>query len=112
MPPLTGPLVAAGGGRPSFQPWLDGRRLDDVVGDRWLAVTRGHDGPAGEWWRERGALVLSACDHPALEALLDAAVAPDGTIADAVVVRPDRYVLGGAPGLAELATLAAACLPA
>jgi 3-(3-hydroxy-phenyl)propionate hydroxylase len=110
MPPLTGPLVATGGGRPSFQPLLDGRRLDDVVGDRWLAVTRGNDDAAGEWWRERGALVLSAVDHPELLALLDAALAPDGTAADAVVVRPDRYVLGGAPTLQQLAEPATACL--
>ena len=44
-------------------------------------------------------------------ALLDAAVAPDGTEAGAVAVRPDRYVLAGAPTAAELAQLAAPCMP-
>ena len=60
---------------------------------------------------QRGALVLGADEHPELVALLDAAVAPDGNVADAVVVRPDRYVLGGAPTLQHLAAIAEPFLP-
>lgn len=111
MPPLTGTLVGPGGGRPSFQPLVDGQRLDDLVGRHWLLITRGPAGDDAAWWRERGAVVLSATDHPELGALLDAAVAPDGTVANAVAVRPDRYVLAGAPTPAELVALAAPCMP-
>ena len=111
MAPLTGSLVTAGGGRPSYQPTLAGRRLDDLVGPRWLAITRCAAGEAGAWWTQRGALVLGADEHPELVALLDAAVAPDGIVADAVVVRPDRYVLGGAPTLQHLAAIAEPFLP-
>jgi 3-(3-hydroxy-phenyl)propionate hydroxylase len=105
MAPLTGPLVGSGGGRPSFQPVIDGRRLDDLVGPGWAVVVRHEAGAAGAWWLQHGALVLSAEDHPQLMALLNAAHAADGTPADAVVVRPDRYVLGGAPSLEELTAL-------
>jgi len=111
MAPLTGSLVTAGGGRPSYQPTLAGRRLDDLVGPRWLAITRCAAGEDGAWWTQRGALVLGADEHPELVALLDAAVAPDGIVADAVVVRPDRYVLGGAPTLQHLAAIAEPFLP-
>jgi 3-(3-hydroxy-phenyl)propionate hydroxylase len=111
MPPLTGPLVTSGGGRPSFQPVVDGQRLDDLVGPGWAVILRHDAGTAATWWLQRGARMLSAADHPQLTALLDAACAADGTPADAVVVRPDRYVLGGAPRLEELTDLVGAFFP-
>ena len=49
----TGPLVTSGGGRPSFQPVVDGQRLDDLVGPRWLVVILRHGSVAARrrtWW--------------------------------------------------------------
>ncbi len=112
MPPLSGPAIGDGGGRPSYQPVIVERRLDDLVGSRWLAITRGATDEAADWWQQRGAAVLTALDHPELAALLDVVTAADGTAAQAVVVRPDRYVFGGAATLRELAHLAAPFLPA
>lgn len=95
-PPLApGPLVLDGGGVQSVQPVVDGQRLDDYVGPRWLVVGRDRvDGGVAEWWRSAGALVLLVDSHPELAALLG-----DD---DVVVVRPDRYVLGRGSRLEDL----------
>jgi 3-(3-hydroxy-phenyl)propionate hydroxylase len=69
-------------GRPFPQPRLqDGRLLDEVVGHRFLLVTR------DAVQAPHGVVVLPASD-PALSAWLD------GQGARAVLVRPDRYVAG------------------
>jgi 3-(3-hydroxy-phenyl)propionate hydroxylase len=97
LPPLRpGPLVLEGGGMqfPQGAPDASGRRLDDVIGRRFLVVTPdGADRPAaGRWWRD----VLGAAELPARELS-----SSDGVIGrwlerragSFVVVRPDRYVL-------------------
>jgi 3-(3-hydroxy-phenyl)propionate hydroxylase len=93
QPPNTpalaeGPAIATGGGALSAQPWIDGHRFDDVVGPRFALITRdAHDAQTNDtnWWSARAAL-LDAEASPALAALLGDA--------EAVVVRPDRYVFG------------------
>jgi 3-(3-hydroxy-phenyl)propionate hydroxylase len=91
MPPLEpGALVAEGGGTQVYQPTVDGRRLDDVVGDRFAIITRTTalaQSEGAQWWTARGAVALDADSTPAVAAALDALAA------DAAVVRPDRYVL-------------------
>lgn len=90
LPSLTGSLVAAGGGRPALQPVVAGKRLDDLVGPRWLVVVADVAMLASEsarWWSRTGATVLSADEHPTLLPVLDHG-------AGATVVRPDRYVFG------------------
>jgi 3-(3-hydroxy-phenyl)propionate hydroxylase len=86
MPVLGGgPAIGPGGGTLSRQPWIDGRRLDDIVGARFALITRtplASDDPHRHWWSCRAA-ILDAQTFPALEPLLDGA--------DAVVIRPDRY---------------------
>lgn len=64
MPPLSGPAIGDGGGRPSYQPVIVERRLDDLVGSRWLAITRGATDEAADWWQQRGAAVLTALIIP------------------------------------------------
>lgn len=104
VPPLAGPLVGAGGGTPSLQPRLDGRLLDEVVGGRWLVVTRTAEDAesASAAWTDLDVLVLSADQHPALEALLGSG-GPDA--ATTVVVRPDRYLYARTTGSVEPPTL-------
>jgi 3-(3-hydroxy-phenyl)propionate hydroxylase len=89
IPPLTpGPGVRPTGGDLSAQPTIAGRRLDDVVGPRFLLVTGAPlapDGDAARFWASTG-VVLTTDDHPELGVLLDGA--------PACVVRPDRYVFG------------------
>ena len=102
--PLTaGPLVAPGSGQQSQQPTIDGRRLDDLVGNRFAVVARTADllvGDGAEWWRERGAVAFDASTAPTLVVVLDA------LDADVAVVRPDRYVLqaGGHLPIPDAAT--------
>lgn len=78
---------AAAAGRFFPQPWAGGSRLDDVLGDEAVMITR------GAW----------SGDGPRSMALDAAALAPfraalarwlDDQGADAVLVRPDRYVFG------------------
>ncbi|MCX6521698.1 MAG: bifunctional 3-(3-hydroxy-phenyl)propionate/3-hydroxycinnamic acid hydroxylase [Actinobacteria bacterium] len=92
MPPLgPGPLVLDGGGSQAVQVTLDGVRCDDEIGDRFLVVVRSrlaHAAALDEWERA-GAFVADASVDPRWAATLDAFTPP----ADAVVVRPDRYVL-------------------
>lgn len=101
QPPLPGlgssPLVGVSGGGLAPQPQVDGRLLDDVVGPHWTVVTREPlEGDLAAWWDER-ACRFDLRAHPELAGLLG-----DD---EAVVVRPDRYVLGrgGAEVLTELA---------
>jgi 3-(3-hydroxy-phenyl)propionate hydroxylase len=117
LPPLSaGPLVGPGGGDLTRQPTVDGRRLDDLIGPRWLLVldqpvdrTRREDGADPcrtaeqvRWWRQR-AEVLDAATRPELRSLLDGH--------DAVAIRPDRYAATRG-SLAEVtATVAAALGP-
>jgi 3-(3-hydroxy-phenyl)propionate hydroxylase len=92
-----GPLVLDGGGGLFVQPEhpvRDGKRLDDLVGPRFLVLARteGQLDVARDLWGWRRDVIMVALDD------LDD---PEGTIgrfldkrsADVVVVRPDRYVL-------------------
>jgi 3-(3-hydroxy-phenyl)propionate hydroxylase len=92
MPPLEpGPLVLDGGGPQAVQVTLDGVRTDDEVGDRFLVVVRssGAHTAALDEWERAGAFVADASVDPRWAGVLDAFTPP----VDAVVVRPDRYVL-------------------
>lgn len=106
-PPLpglgAGALVGPGGGDLAHQPRLGDVLLDDVVGPRWTVITRSAlagDDPLARWWADR-AVLLDAERWPELIAVLG-----DD---DAIVVRPDRHVLGRGP-LAPLTELAATAL--
>jgi 3-(3-hydroxy-phenyl)propionate hydroxylase len=109
--PRLGSGVAAGwdglAGQIAPQPNLaDGTRLDDRVGYRFAALVRpdfAADLPAGTLGRlvDREVVVVAA-DAPAPQAWLQAADA------SAILVRPDRYVLGAAHSLQELKALVAA----
>jgi len=108
--PRLGPGLAAGWNGPAGQiapqPHLaDGARLDDRVGYRFAALMRpdfAASVPAEilERLADRDVMVV-ADDAPEQQAWLQAAEAP------AVLVRPDRYVLGAARSLQELNALAA-----
>jgi 3-(3-hydroxy-phenyl)propionate hydroxylase len=86
MPALgASPLVLDGGGRPAVQSTVDGRRFDDIVGQRFAVVARTADllhSDAAEAWAALGAVLLTGYDD-----LLDRAGG------DVAVVRPDRYLL-------------------
>ena len=109
--PLLGPGPGGGWrahhGVLPMQPRLsNGMLLDDHVGLRFAAVMRPafaatlpHD--ALDRLAARGA-VLVADDAPGVAALLD------GLSAEAVLLRPDRYVFGAARDAAEMRQLAAA----
>jgi|SRR5271165_41594 len=109
--PRLGPGVAAGwnslAGQIAPQPRLaDGTRLDDRVGYRFAALVQpdfAADLPADTLKRlvDREVVVV-ADDAPEPQAWLQAADA------SAILVRPDRYVLGAVPSLQELNALVAA----
>jgi hypothetical protein len=110
--------VLSGGGGLFVQPEriVDGRRLDDVVGSRFLVLTRSVQayGHSAERWRgEFGALVATTGPGargalaPWVEEL-DAWMQRRGC--EVVVVRPDRYVLGTASNLDELTPAVAGLL--
>jgi 3-(3-hydroxy-phenyl)propionate hydroxylase len=108
--PRLGPGVAPGwnrlAGQIAAQPHLaDGTRLDDRVGYRFAAVLEPEFAAAlPQDMHARLAardIVPVAADAPEPRAWLQAANA------SAIVVRPDRYVLGAAHSLQELNTLAA-----
>lgn len=110
----SGALVLEGGGALFIQPQVSGRRLDDVVGPRFLVVARiaGSLGHSADWWRALGALVVTVEElgGDAILAWLDRYGH------DVVVVRPDRYVLGAGKSLDNLTSrvkqiLATAPLP-
>ncbi|MEI6300895.1 MAG: bifunctional 3-(3-hydroxy-phenyl)propionate/3-hydroxycinnamic acid hydroxylase [Betaproteobacteria bacterium] len=96
----NGPLVLDGGGALFIQPQIAGRRLDDIVGARFLVVARDAPalGRAAGWWRALGALVVTA-DELGSDAVL---AWLDRYGHDVVVVRPDRYVLGAGKSLDDL----------
>jgi 3-(3-hydroxy-phenyl)propionate hydroxylase len=99
----AGPAIGRGGGALSAQPRVDGRRLDDVVGPRFALVTRAAlpiDDPDREWWAPRAA-ILDAETAPDLQDLLDGA--------EAMVIRPDRYVFATG-SVSEITDAAAAML--
>ena len=108
--PKLGPGLAAGWNGPARQiapqPHLaNGARLDDRVGYRFAALMRPDFAaslPAEivERLADRDVMVV-ADDAPEQQAWLQAADAP------AVLVRPDRYVLGAAHSVQELNVLAA-----
>ena len=91
MPPLPGgPLIGDGGGAQLRQVEVDGRRLDDLIGDRFALLARTADllhATAAQRWIAAGAATFDAVNTPAVAESLDAASA------DVVVVRPDRYLL-------------------
>lgn len=100
-----GPLVLPGGGSIFVQPQIsqDGRRLDDLVGPRFLVLGRTRealDGSAAWWSSHDRALVTTLTEVPDpghwIRSWLDRAHS------DVVVVRPDRYVLGAGKSLASL----------
>ena len=109
--PCLQPVLAAGWdgltGRIAPQPRLaDGTRLDDRVGYRFAALLRPDFAatlPAGmlDQWARRDVAIV-ADDAPEQQAWLDAAGAA------AVLIRPDRYVLGAARSASEAAALAQA----
>ena len=88
-------------GRPFPQPRLqDGRLLDELLGWRSAVIGRPQAlqaaaGATAERWRRSGAIVIDQPD-PGLEAWLDAHQA------QAVVLRPDRYIVGVARTVPEL----------
>src|SRR5690606_11521219 len=96
-----GPLVLAGGGGLSLQPQVNGKRLDDIDGQRFLVIARDKAalGESATWWRdEMGACIMSLAEinDPSLDRWMDRY---DAQVA---VIRPDRYVLGTAISLLEI----------
>jgi 3-(3-hydroxy-phenyl)propionate hydroxylase len=89
-PPLTpGPLIGPGGGGLSLQCLIDGRRSDDVIGQRFAVIARTAellDSMAARDWARVGAVLLDAETHCDLARLLAL------TGSDVAVVRPDRYL--------------------
>jgi 3-(3-hydroxy-phenyl)propionate hydroxylase len=111
MKPLLGPGLAAGWtgltGRVAPQPRLeDGTLLDDRVGYRFAALLR------PEFGSELSATVLERCAHRDVAVVADNAPALQDWLraegVGAVLVRPDRYVLGAARTQEEMEALAAA----
>ena len=97
---LRGPLVLEGGGELFMQPAISdgGRRLDDVVGQRFLVLGTSEEsfGSCGEWWSRLGAMVSLVDQLPDHERLR---VWMKSRGVESVVVRPDRYVLGSGANL-------------
>ena len=104
IPALTGGIaIGPAGGALSTQPWIDGRRLDDIVGPRFALITRTQlaDGdPDRKWWSGRAA-ILDAHSFAELQPILGGA--------DATVIRPDHYVYATG-ALSDITRLAASML--
>jgi 3-(3-hydroxy-phenyl)propionate hydroxylase len=103
-PPLGPGLVRAPEGAVGVlgpQPrTIDGTLLDDVVGYRFAVVATpevvaGVSDEVRAWWRQLGAVVVTQLDERGLAWL-------DSHDADAVILRPDRYVYGTTRGVAAL----------
>jgi 3-(3-hydroxy-phenyl)propionate hydroxylase len=91
-----GPLVLDNGGTLFMQPVTEGLRLDDMVGPRFALLAQQAsllDSDAADWWRYKlGAFVAAVPDlDDALAAPLRAWMSERQF--EAVLVRPDRYVL-------------------
>jgi 3-(3-hydroxy-phenyl)propionate hydroxylase len=97
-----GPLVLEGGGNLFIQPEVGAgqRRLDDIVGGRFLVLAQSARGfgTSAPWWREHvGALVTTIDELPD----------PSGAVrrwlerkrVACVIVRPDRYLLAATDNL-------------
>jgi 3-(3-hydroxy-phenyl)propionate hydroxylase len=100
-----GDAIGPGGGSLSAQPWIDDRRLDDLVGPRFALITRtplANNNPDRTWWSPR-ATILDAQTFPQLQPLLDGH--------DATVIRPDHYIYASGP-LSEITRLASSILSA
>lgn len=112
--PRLGPGVWQGEAPPVGQifpqPRLaDGRLLDEALGARFAVIGRaeplaGVPEAARQRWSAAGAVALAADAEPALRDWLDS----QGVAA--IMLRPDRYILGMAASPGELETLTA-CLP-
>ncbi len=104
IPALAGGIaIGPAGGALSAQPWIDGRRLDDIVGPRFALITRTQlaDGdPDRKWWSGRAA-ILDAHSFVELQPILGGA--------DATVIRPDHYVYSTG-ALSDITRLAASML--
>ena len=88
-----GPLIQDGGGALFVQPTVNGARLDDLIGSRFLVLARSEAalGKSVSWWRQEidaRVAVLSDFREPALQRWFDRYQV------DVAVIRPDRYVLG------------------
>lgn len=92
-------------GRPIHQPKVDGRPLDDLLGDGWALVTTGDSGPSADavpkLWQEIDARRVTVLPE-SLPGVLD----PGRTI----VVRPDKYVAAVTTDLAATTARLAATL--
>jgi 3-(3-hydroxy-phenyl)propionate hydroxylase len=96
LPPLpSGELVLKGGGDLFVQPRRDaGPRLDDLIGPNFAVIgrTANHLGQSGMWWNnEMGAFVKTVAELGEYSDTVQRWLTAHA--ADAVVVRPDRYVL-------------------
>lgn len=109
--PMLGPGLCAGHtaatGQLAPQPVLgDGRRLDEHTGYRFALITTPQfaDAMPEQFRRDIAAADIAVIDDaaPALQSWLA------GMAHDAVLVRPDRYVLGGANDIGDLSNLLAA----
>ena len=94
------PLVLENGGALFVQPTIDGKRLDDIVGPRFLVLVRhvSQLGDSAAWSKAQGALVATT-DELHSDALLKWL---DRYGHDVVIVRPDRYVLGAGKTLDDM----------
>lgn len=90
---LPGHLVLEGGGSLFTQPRVEGRRLDDVVGQNFLVVSRSQAalGSSAAWWISTVNAKLIVLSNTPNESLLQWL---DARRCDVVVVRPDRYLMG------------------
>lgn len=93
-----GPLILDGGGSLFVQPMVDNRRLDDIVGSRFLVLGRSRAafGQTADWWSDEldaRVALLADFNDPTLDLWFER------HRTEVVVVRPDRYVLGTANNL-------------
>jgi 3-(3-hydroxy-phenyl)propionate hydroxylase len=95
IPPLgPGPLILAGGGGAALQVEIDSQRSDDLFGPHLAVIFRGPvEDSIISTWERLGAVCMSADQHVALQAVLNAAQA------EAMVIRPDRRVMWAADSL-------------
>jgi 3-(3-hydroxy-phenyl)propionate hydroxylase len=98
-----GPLILEGGGGLFPQPTINGRRLDDLVGPRFLVLARSTTAldASAAWWKDCLKASVATLDQlPDATGMLKGYL--DKKHADVVVVRPDRYVLAAGQSLADV----------